>query len=677
MGVHFINFTITKFAVSLSFGIITAYFFPSYILPCVILLALCMLTLSASYFLTRHQLYPNVIFGIVTFLCFYVLGYLNYSLRLPNAQKDHYSHTMVSTHQTLQVTIVELLKPSAFHSKYIVRVDALDSDKTSGNIVLLVSKDTPSSSFLIDDTAVISGEITAIHSSLNPFQFDYAHYMKQQGVYHQLQISDRQILFRNKGKPSIRGYAEKLRTHLIKKIAESSIGTEEQAILSALVLGQRRDMTKALYTDYINAGAIHILAVSGLHVGILFLLFSAIFKPLERLPKGQTIKGMFVITFLFGFALVAGWSPSVVRAATMFSLFAVAKMLNRPTNSFNTLFLSFFGLLIVNPMWLFHVGFQLSYMAVFAILFIQPKLSRHYRPRNYFLKKFWDIITVTLAAQLGVLPLSLYYFHQFPGLFMITNLIILPFLGVLLLGGILIFVFAAFNVLPNFLAQLYHFLIRTMNQFIHWVAHQDSFLIEDISFSKTKAVFSYLLIVSLFRFWNKTTYKRTLQFLVAIVLFIGICVAEKMTNSGSKLTVFHKSKHTLIGHKNGANLKLFRSDSSLSYKDTSPIKGYIVGAYVAVVDEQAIPKIFTYADKQILVVDSLATYPNVLQDEIIILTQSPKLNLNRLIDSLAPSIIVADGSNYTSYVRRWKETCEKRKLPFYHTGTQGAFVVKR
>ncbi|TYA81458.1 ComEC/Rec2 family competence protein, partial [Seonamhaeicola marinus] len=230
-------------------------------------------------------------------------------------------------------------------------------------------------------------------------------------------------------------------------------------IINALFLGQRQNIDRAIYTNYTNAGAIHILAVSGLHVGIIFLILNFLFKPIERLKKGYLIKTIFLLTTLWGFAVIAGLSASVTRAVTMFSIVAIAVNLKRPTNVYNTLAISIFVILLFKPLFIFDVGFQLSFLAVFAIVAIEPMLNKLWKPKNKLLKIYWQTLTVTISAQFGIIPISLFYFHQFPGLFFISNLVIIPLLGFILGFGILIILLASINVLPQFLADAFGFII--------------------------------------------------------------------------------------------------------------------------------------------------------------------------------------------------------------------------
>lgn len=572
----------------------------------------------------------------------------------------------------MQLKIIEVLKLNRFHSKYFAELFRLNCEEVSGKILVNIRKDSLHKVFKVDDLLLISSEIEAVATTSNPHQFNYKKYLKNLGVHHQVHISEKQILQRSVGITTVKGFSENIRNHIIQKLSKTPIEKEQRVIIQALILGQRKDISKEMYGEYAAAGALHILAVSGLHVGILFLIFSWLLKPIEYFKFGKQTKSVLILLFLWGFAILAGLSPSVVRAVTMFSFFALAGMLNRPTNSFNTLFLSFFVLLVFNPNWLFHVGFQLSYTAVFFILWIQPKMYKLYIPKFYLDQLLWGIITVTLAAQIGITPLSLFYFHQFPGLFFITNLVILPFLTILLAGGLLVVLLTVCNQLPTSLALGYNWLIKQLNSFIRWVANQEAFLFDDISFSFSIMVASYFLIFAFILWWKIKKNTGLIYVLTSFTMLFGVIVWENESSRKEQLVVFHKSRNTLLGYQKDRALTLFQNDT-LNHFNQFPVKSYRVGSRITGYTSELLPEVFRYQNKTVLRLDSLGVYPSEKID-IILLTNSPKVHLERLIDSVHPFLIVADGSNYTSYVHRWKATCIKRKIPFHHTGEKGAYI---
>ncbi len=575
---------------------------------------------------------------------------------------------------TLKVT--GLLKPDRYNDKYIAEILGYDTLQTSGKVLVSIKKDSTASKLTIDELFLLRAALSDPPKSLNPFQFDYAAYLRTLMVHHQFRVPSEAIVKRSHGAWTIRGRAESIRSHIIAKLKKTSIGAEERSILQALVLGERNEIDPVRYKAYAAAGAIHILAVSGLHVGILFLLLSQLLFPLCRLPHGALVRSLLIVMLLWGFAMIAGASPSVVRAVSMFSFFTFAQASRRPTNSINTLFLSYLVLLLIEPVWLFHVGFQLSYLAVFFILWVQPFLFKLVPFKKLIFKKLWGIITVTLSAQLGILPLSLYYFHQFPGLFLLTNIVILPFLALLLAGGIIVVIWTLLDEVPIPVAEGYALAIKLLNDFVDWIAGKETLLFRDIPFSEAQVVATYVLIVVMALLLKKWNGKRLLGGLTGILFFVCILFWEKERATKQQLIIFHKNRHSLIAHKNASEMLLFTDDTSQIVSKTFPVSSYRTGSRIRTTSEAILPKLFAFRSKKILVIDSLGVYGIKDNIDIVLLTQSPKLHLDRLIDTLRPSLIIADGSNYTSYVNRWKMTCKKRKLPFYHTGASGAFILE-
>ena len=243
-------------------------------------------------------------------------------------------------------------------------------------------------------------------------------------------------------------------------------------------------------------------------------------------------------------------------------------------------------------------------------------------------------------------------------------------------GGILIVFLASFDSLPNWLAESYNFLIEGLNGFVHWVAVQDEFLFKEIHFSTLKVLGTYFFIIALALLLKKINYHRLVLSLVAIATIVSIYSYDEFRYSGNQLVIFQKSKKTLIGYKNGKHLTVFKSDSISNTSEIYPLKSFKTALNINSYSEKKIPGFFSYDNRSILVLDSLGVFPKSTKVHTILLTNSPKINLNRLIDSLQPNQIIADGSNYYSYVKRWEKTCKLKKLPFRYTAKQGAFPIE-
>ena len=672
---RFINFAVVKFSVFLILGILGGHSFKHihlhFVIPPLVVL------LFVAWRISRKQLFQKAYFGLLTFACFFVLGYCNYQFRSPEFQPSHYATSRLADKEAvLNIQICEVLKPSDYYHKYIARVLRMNSALSTGKLLLLVAIDSTSNKFQTDNHLIIGGTIRDIPPPLNPGQFNYAKYMENQDVYRQLKVESADIIHRLEGSSTLKGQANRIRDFLSSKLDATQLGREERSILQALLLGDRREIDPALYASYAAAGAVHILAVSGLHVGILYLLISWVFRPLLLIRFGRNYRCILIVLVLWGFALMTGLSPSVTRAVSMFTFFGMAQLLNRPTNSINTLFLSLFFLLLINPKLLFQVGFQLSYLAVFFILWLQPGLSKLYTPRSYIDKKVWSLLTVSVAAQLGVAPLSIYYFNQFPGLFLLTNLLVLPFLGILVSLGLCVIILASLDYLPSWLANIYSELIRVLNAVITRIANWDTFVIGDIHCSGYLLPGSYLLIVFTALYLRELSYRRLVCMLTSWLILIAILFSDKVRLSGTELVVFHNFKNTVIGIKKKDSLIVYSNDSLKNYHHSFPVKPYRLQKNIKRYEQRYLKNVIAFDTLSLLIIDSTAVYPIDISGKIVLLSRNPPIHLKRLIDIIKPRQIIADGSNYLTNVKRWKETCEKEKLPFHHTGESGAFIIE-
>ena len=564
------------------------------------------------------------------------------------------------------------MKPTSFSHRYLGIVYSLENQKSQGKIILSFAADSTHQKLEPDDELMVYATINRIKPPLNPHQFNYKAYLEKLGITHQLRLVANNHIVKKNASQTIYGSTASFRNKIISRLQGVDFGKEELGVIQALLLGQRHDLSEATYTNYKNAGAVHILAISGLHIGILLLLLEFLLSPLEYLSKGKTIKMIVIVTLLWGFALLAGLSASVIRAVTMFSFVAYARCLNRPGNTFNILALSMFFILLINPSFLFQVGFQMSYAAVFAIVWIYPLLQKFWFPKNIVLRKMWQLLSVSIAAQFGVLPISLFYFHQFPGLFFVSNMVIVPFLGLILGMGILVIVLSLMNLLPDFLVEAYNFLIRIMNNVIGWIARQEAFVFKDISFDAVQLIISYVILIGLVLVLTKATFKRTTALLSGIIAFqIWLLYTAYDVRTKEEVLILHQNRNSMLLFRKGDKLKLLSSNPEPNKRT---LTDYKVAERIRSMEQKPLENSYVVSHKNLYIMDSLRIYPpNENPPDYVLLTQSPRVNLERFIDSVRPKIIIADGSNYKSYIKRWKATCDKRKLPFHYTGEKGAY----
>lgn len=623
-----------------------------------------------------HQFARKIVFTIITFLLFVFIGITSVYIQNPKNYKNYYGHFSTKNSTTI-ITVDKVLKSGKFNNKYEAKVIQINNQKTVGRILLNIKKDSLQSQLNVNDQLLIKANFCELSPPLNPHQFDYKKYLSKRQIYQQVFVSFDEFKKLEKSTFSLIGLSAKIRNTVQKALKKYDFSKDEFAVINALLLGQRQELSKDLLQKYTNAGAIHILAISGLHIGILLLILSYIFKPLENLPKGKNLKALLIVLLLWVFAFIAGLSASVVRAVTMFTFVAIGQSLHKKQFVEHSLIASMFILLLVKPMFLFNVGFQLSYLAVFSIVWVQPLLYRLWQPKLKFIDKIWQLSTVSIAAQVGVLPISLYYFHQFPSLFLLSNLLIVPVLGGILIGGIIIIFLALLNILPQFIADFYGWTLSLMNQFVSWISHQEQFLFKQISMSALIMLAWYILIVFSYQFFIRRKSKQLIYALIAVVLLQSTYLFEKYhRNNKEEFLVFHKSRNSVIVNRKGNSLQLFSNLDNSTTNQQRMIDNYIIGEQVSTkITNECSKNIFQFKNQQILVVDSLGIYDIPVKNPIVLLQQSPKINLVRLIETLLPKKIIADGNNYKSYINRWKETCNQQKTPFYYTGQNGAFIL--
>ncbi|MEO9817764.1 MAG: ComEC/Rec2 family competence protein [Flavobacteriaceae bacterium] len=650
-------------------GIVVGFYFD--IVPEIPFYAILALT-PLLYWAYRKQARDGFPYFELTFICTAILLGV-FSVGITNSKNfpQHYSKQNFTAQKMWQLKVSEVLKPTQFAQRYVVNVISLERKQSTGRLLLNFPMDSAAKKIKVDDEFFVFAKLEAIKPPLNPHQFDYRAYLKKLGIYHQIRSNSKEILFTKNQSTTGYGLASNFREYLISKLESKNFGKDELAVLQALLLGQRNAISENTYDNYKNAGAVHILAVSGLHVGILLLLLQFLLTPLEQLPKGKTLKLLVIILLLWGYAFIAGLSPSIVRAVTMFSFLAYALYLNRPTNTFNIIALSMLFTLLIKPLFLFQVGFQMSYAAVFSIVWIYPKLLQFWFPKNYLIRKTWELLAVSTAAQLGILPLSLFYFHQFPALFFVSNLLIIPFLGFILGMGILVLFLALFDSLPDFLVRIYNLTIKVMNALVDWVARQEGFIIKDISFNAPQMILTYAIITALVVFLYKPRLKNTIALLTGILLLQGWSLwTEIKTQKKEAFMLLHKSMHSILLHQTGNSLKLHTSDAN--HTDYL-IKNYTIAEGIDSIVRRELKNSYKFNGKNLFILDSSGIYPKMENPDYLMLIQSPKVNLERVLDALQPKQVIVDGSNYKSYISRWRATCAKKQIPFHSTGEKGFY----
>ena len=673
-----LQFPLARIFIGFLFGILlcrivslNSIFIFSCLLFGIIVLSIC------SLYSQKNSFY-KILFGIFVFLVSFLLGISTSLIHKENSNSYHYTNQFNDYEKVhvLDLLLVEELKNTQKNKRYVSIVKKLDCGRSFGKVILNIPKEYNGKNLKIGSRLEVIGIVFKNKNPLNPNLFDYGRYLENQEIYAQVYTKPNQIKITNYEAGLWAGFSN-FRETIISNIEESAISKEELNVLNALILGQQQDISPEILKDYQYAGAIHILSVSGLHVGFILLFITFLLKPISNSRKGSLLKLTLVVLSLWSFAILAGLSPSIVRSVTMFSFLAIGIHLRRTVNIFHTLVVSMLLILLFKPSFLFDVGFQLSYLALFFILWLQPILAGIWQPKNKITTYFWDIITVSFAAQIGAMPLSIYYFHQFPGLFFVTNLLILPLLGIIMAVGVVAVLIATFHTVPEFIAKAIEFLIALLNSIIHWVASFDVFVFKNISFSTAMLWSSYLVIILIILWIKKPAFKRLTLVFVSILLMQIIFIFQKNeSQNNEELIVFNYKKNTIITERIGNAVTVYSNDSIRKNLNSNlVIQSYLVGNFCEVTAKKSLQNLMYFKHQKIVVIDSSCIYQKEIYPDILVIIQSPKLNMQRLIKTYKPKEIVVDGSNFKSYIRIWEATCRKEKIPFHYTNEKGFYKI--
>ena len=598
------------------------------------------------------------------FLAGMSLGILAYNIHYEPNDSKHYLHKLSAEKAYSLVGRIEHIK----NRQVIVALQPTETANYRGKLVLYL-RDTLRENAL-GQAILFHSKLSPIAAAQNPYQFDYKRYMEHQGIYWQGYPTCYEIKDAPSFSPFIK--AKQLQGYLAATLSHYPFSKETVGILKALVLGVRSDITPELYQQYINAGAVHILAISGLHIGIityLLTLFISLVVPAHR--KG--VKIALLLVFLLTYAAITGFSASVLRAVVMFGGYSIAYLAESRRARYDSLLLSAFILLLCKPTFLFEVGFQLSYMAVLSIALFLP-LGEKYRFENRFLNFFWDIIKVSIAAQIGVLPLSLYYFHQFAGLFLVTNVLILPLLGIILSVGIGVVLLASIQLLPYWLLVCYEKALSLMNHIIGYIASVEQLVIRDVYFDTICLYLCYLAIVWTVIYLRARKVKfvyfffLTLLFLQTYFFYLKYESAKK-----EQLIVFHQYKKTIIALQQGKEATFYLSDT-LSVPQTL-IKNFCTQQQVASLHYKALENIVPFKEDFLTIIDDKFYLDTSYPTHYLLLKNNPKIHLEKFLSNIRPKMVIADGSNYPFIIEKWKYTCQKLQIPLYETKIKPIIVT--
>lgn len=495
-------------------------------------------------------------------LLFFVGGMLALGSTSPGFYKTHFSTHFLPGDEVI-ARVSEFNAGKKNFDKALLEIEQIVNSSTTkkvdGSLLAYIEKG--EKQLVRGQVIVFRPTISAIENKGNPGEFDATRYWKTKGIVSMVFIRNAEFLklTDETSKPPI---FDRLRAFL-KNELNSKLSPSASSLAIALSLGDKEGLSQKTRDSFSNAGAMHVLAVSGLHVGILLGIVQWIFFQVKFLRKRNTYI-LCAILILWIFALLTGLAPSVFRATLMFSLLGFGQLLGKRFFSLNALVVSAILLLMIDAKVLFDIGFQLSYLALLGITFFFQPISNVIRIKNKWLKKLWEGTALGFAAQIGTIPISLYYFHQFPNYFILTNLGLILVSGIALGSVLLFFVSSKIPFLSDLIAKGMELIFASMQWFVKSIDELPFSVARGFSLELWQVVFAYCAIAFLLYAYHKQNIKVWFTSLLIVFLCaVNFLYASHSSAFKNEAIVFNSSS-PLILFRNGGNNFFFHTTEDKS-----------------------------------------------------------------------------------------------------------------
>lgn len=627
--------------------------------------------------------------GWVALPLVFLMGYAHVLFKTESRNEDHLLHSGEPV-KYYRAIVTRFPEEKGRSWKIEARVDGIRTsrwEEREARIVLYFPKVDFPAPFVYGDVLLIKGQPERPAPATNPGEFDYAKYLALHNIYHQHFVPEGNVLKIGHEPDNVfRDLAYRGRQWAEETLTRFVNGEREHAIASALVLGVTDGLDNELLDAYSSTGTMHILAVSGLHISLIYFILLRLFSPLNRIKGGRWMIAFISLTLLWLYAIVTGLSPSVLRAVMMFSFLALARPWARSTNIYNTLAVSAFCLLLHDPFLIFSVGFQLSYLAVLGIVYIYPRILSMWEPRRVVTVEIWKLCAVSIAAQVVTFPLGLLYFHQFPNYFLLSNLLVVPLSFVVLILGLVLLGVSFINLLGVAMGFCLEWVIRFLNGIV--------FVMDAFPFSVTEGVYInawqamlLLLLISL-----ALTLFEVKKFRYVVYCFAVVCVFASLQWMHfyrdvdiRKLTVYNIYGHSAIDLIDRGQV-LFVADSALK-SDGQKIRYHIYPNRViaGVVKAQKDVRVREFAGGRVIVwngriilqlTEPEFQVPEGLRVDWLIVGNNAVRDVAVLANTIHCRTVVLDSSNSFFFASRFLEAAKLHKLEVHSVLHQGAFDMK-
>lgn len=587
---------------------------------------------------------------------------------------NHYSHYLSSQTQSFIATIDEIPVISDKFIKLSVKLNTVEFENkwhfTEGRTIVYVVQDS-TLKLNVGNKIYINSKFSHITEPKNPNEFNYKAFLESKNVFHTVFAKNKNItvISNNHFNPTQIGIY--IKSHLVSILRNSGLSQEAFSICSALLVGYDDEIDTEVMQSFSHSGTLHILSVSGMHTGVLYTILIFLFSLIDKYDKYKKIKFVFVMLGLWLFVLITGLSPSILRAALMLSLVLVGKTFYKQGNSYNTLLLSAFLLLLYNPYLIKDVGFLLSYCAVFGIMYLYPILQKLYVFENKILQTTWSGVLMSVSATVFTLPISLYFFHQFPIWFVFSNMVIIPISFLIMGAAALFLVFYKVAFINSVLVYTINLSTSIMMWFAKLTDNPKYGFIDFISFSKTDFCFMTSIIILCLIILSTKSYKKVVVLCLLIISWLSFSVVNNYKISKQKeLIVFHIKHQSVFALRVGHNV--YGNFNVLQHKEFERyVKPYLLNNSDLKI-QQVNADAFKLNSTVILKYSSDSNIEQLNPNYVLVSNDIP---IELTTNYKTKPVIIADCSNSYKFVKKLKKQCAQLDIPFYSVKENGAFHV--
>lgn len=518
-------------------------------------------------------------FGVLISVVFMLLGFIRYSQYGRHNQLQEIPQQTLIWSGAVEEYPIQTERSIKLELKLFGYFSEGERHVIESNVLAYAKQNSGLDTLIIGDKVVFEGAISQFDIPVNPGQFDYGAYLKNHGVNGMVFLNSNRITVSRPESHSfnIVHLFKKVQNQMVAIFARYDMPQRELGVASALVLGYRSNIDSNVKQEYADAGVVHILAVSGLHVGIIYLIFEWLLSLLFRNKKWSKLKLVILLLLLWSYAGITGLSPSVLRATTMFSFLAAGKQFQRYGSIYNMLAVSAVVLLLYNPMLLFEVGFQLSYLAVIGIAVFFKPIHNLWIIENKILDKIWSLGVVSLAAQISTFPLAIYYFNQFPSYFLLSNILIITLATFCLYTGLAALAFSWIPGIDWLLLKAVYFIFFVLNFIVEWISNLPYAKVDYLFLKPITVVCFYLFIGFSFKFFESPKRWKVWWPLAFMAILTGLYATRKASVYNTfEVAVIQGSEQpiTLIQHGRVAWVKIAKSPEIFLKKEQFYLTGY-------------------------------------------------------------------------------------------------------